>query len=416
MRRLPTASTMTVRRAALSFGSLVLLCCGLRVDAEVWPRHVIDDSSRGADGVRLADFNADGRLDIVTGWEEGGITRVYLQPPADEVRRPWPAVTVGPAPSVEDAVAVDLDGDGQLDVVSSTEGRHQSLIVHWAPNNAEALLNPKAWKTEAFPASVGAQQWMYCLPMQIDGKAGVDLVTGSKGPNAEVGWWQSPADPRDLKQWKYHKLIDAGWIMSLIADDFDFDGDADILVTDRRGNASGVKWLAKPDPSAVTVGDAWVTHMIGGVSKEVMFANLVDLDFDGMRDVLVITRNRTLDIFRRVNVDSAPLWSDVSIANPFGYEHGKSLVAADFDRDGQLEIATTTRPVPTSGPALALLRQTDGPFDSAWTASDIGGPDGSKFDLLEAIDVDRDGDLDLITCEEVANLGVVWYENPLFDD
>ena len=79
---------------------------------------------------------------------------------------------------------------------------------------------------------------MYCLPMQIDGKAGVDLVTGSKGPNAAVGWWQSPADPRDLKQWKYHKLIDAGWIMSLIADDFDFDGDADILVTDRRGSAA----------------------------------------------------------------------------------------------------------------------------------------------------------------------------------
>jgi len=32
--------------------------------------------------------------------------------------------------------------------------------------------------------------------------------------------------------------------------------------------------------------------------------------------------------------------------------------------------------------------------------------------VLEAIDLDADGDLDLLTCEEVANLGVFWYENP----
>ncbi len=41
-----------------------------------WRLNVIDDSSRGADGVKLADVNGDGLPDIATGWEEGGITRV----------------------------------------------------------------------------------------------------------------------------------------------------------------------------------------------------------------------------------------------------------------------------------------------------------------------------------------------------
>ena len=36
-----------------------------------WKRHVIDDSSRGADGTRLADINGDGLPDIATGWEQG---------------------------------------------------------------------------------------------------------------------------------------------------------------------------------------------------------------------------------------------------------------------------------------------------------------------------------------------------------
>ena len=43
--------------------------------------------------VRLADVDRDGRLDVVTGWEEGGRVRVYLQPPASALRRTWPAVT-----------------------------------------------------------------------------------------------------------------------------------------------------------------------------------------------------------------------------------------------------------------------------------------------------------------------------------
>ncbi|HBM76648.1 MAG TPA: VCBS repeat-containing protein, partial [Verrucomicrobiales bacterium] len=37
---------------------------------------------------------------------------------------------------------------------------------------------------------------------------------------------------------------------------------------------------------------------------------------------------------------------------------------------------------------------------------------GSKFDLIELIDLDEDGDLDVVTCEELAGLGLIWYENP----
>ena len=45
-----------------------------------WLRHTIDDTSRGADGVRLIDMDGDGRLDIATGWEEGGVVRLYRHP------------------------------------------------------------------------------------------------------------------------------------------------------------------------------------------------------------------------------------------------------------------------------------------------------------------------------------------------
>ena len=31
---------------------------------------------------------------------------------------------------------------------------------------------------------------------------------------------------------------------------------------------------------------------------------------------------------------------------------------------------------------------------------------------IDVLDLDMDGDLDVMTCEERENLGVVWYENP----
>jgi hypothetical protein len=42
----------------------------------------------------------------------------------------------------------------------------------------------------------------------------------------------------------------------------------------------------------------------------------------------------------------------------------------------------------------------------------------SKYDKVELIDLDRDGDLDVLICEEnfganSEGLGVVWYENPI---
>jgi hypothetical protein len=52
------------------------------------------------------------------------------------------------------------------------------------------------------------------------------------------------------------------------------------------------------------------------------------------------------------------------------------------------------------------------PTAPAWDPHEISGLDGIKHDLVQLLDLDNDGDLDVITCEETKNLGVFWYENP----
>lgn len=55
------------------------------------------------------------------------------------------------------------------------------------------------------------------------------------------------------------------------------------------------------------------------------------------------------------------------------------------------------------------------PTENVWEPHKIAGIEGSKFDLVELLDLDGDGDLDVITCEEGENIGVIWYENPTID-
>ena len=198
-----------------------------------WKRHVIDDSSQGADGVRLMDTNGDNLPDITTGWEEGGVVRVYLNPGSRAATLPWPAVTVGNVASVEDAVFVDLDRDGATDVVSSCEGSTRTVFVHWAPQNPSDVLKPESWTTQPIPVTQERMQWMFCLPFDVDGKFGMDLIVGAKGPGAQLGWLESPADPRNLGDWTWHPICPVGWVMSIEPMDMDADGDLDIVVSDR---------------------------------------------------------------------------------------------------------------------------------------------------------------------------------------
>ena len=93
----------------------VLLSFVLSATAASWKMHIIDNTSRGADGVRLKDVNKDGLPDIATGWEEGGVIRTYLNPGPKKVKQPWPHTEVGKVKSPEDAVFADLDGDGDLE-------------------------------------------------------------------------------------------------------------------------------------------------------------------------------------------------------------------------------------------------------------------------------------------------------------
>lgn len=421
-------------RCSLAFAGLFVAGGRVAYPSEVklegapWERHVIDDSGRGADGTKLADFNRDGWPDIVTGWEEDGTTRLYLNPGPGAAKAPWPKVIVGRTPSAEDAVFADLDGDGRLDIVSSTEGSSRRVFVQWAPPEADAL-EARAWQQAEFPAVTDVARWMFAEPMQIDGRNGLDLVIGGKlGPQTQrsvLGWLEAPSNGRNVAAWKWHPLTEVRWTMSINLEDMDGDGDRDILYSDRSGPTRGVYWLENRGPRQLAASE-WKQHAVGATAlEETMLLDTGDVDGDGARDVAVAvhvgkvdpgdpTRHSRVAWFKRLD----PLgtrWRETLIAVPENTGSVKSVAIGDIDQDGRADLVVSCEHASGERVGVYWLRQGDDPAAGGWAAHDIAGAPGIKFDLVRLLDLDGDGDLDVLTNEEQENkrgLGVVWYVNP----
>ena len=103
-------------------------------------------------------------------------------------------------------------------------------------------------------------------------------------------------------------------------------------------------------------------------------------------------------------------WNENVIPLPFGLKAGKAVAITDVNLDGRPDIVTTSEAHREADDMVAVAWKENTP--SGWVDHAISDTQGRKFDRIEMLDLDDDGDLDLLTCEEVHNLGVFWYENP----
>ncbi|MCB1077695.1 MAG: VCBS repeat-containing protein [Verrucomicrobiae bacterium] len=390
--------------------------------AEPWKRHTIDASDKsvgklGADGVRLADANGDGLLDVVTGWENGDAIRVCFHPGLEKVKEPWPSVTVGRVAGAEDAVFADLDGNGILDVVTCTEGKTRTVFFHWAPDDRESYADATAWKTEVVPALAGKGMWMFCLPFDANGDGRMDLILGSKDKGATVGWLERPAEnPRDVSAWRYHPLYSAGWIMSIRSVDLDRDGREDVVFSDRKGASTGVWWLRNVGIDAGREGSVFAEpKRLGFGGEEVMFLDIADVNGDGRLDIAAAIRPDKIGYLLQTEGSEETWTEQFQVGGIPGDRFGtaKAVKIGDLTGDGRLNVAVTCENAKGDLSGCYYVDLQYGTFNgSILRTQDIGGPEGVKFDRIELLDLDGDGVLDLMTCEERDNLGVYWYENP----
>ena len=385
----------TKKNAALSLG---------------WKLHVIDNTSFGSDGTKVADVNGDGYQDIICGWEQGHVARLYVNPYPDTN---WSFIEV-PARDVEDALVMDIDGDGNQDIVTFSEGNHRRITFHFAPE-PDQYMHSDQWRSLDVPSTINVTQWMFGRPMDVDQKNGLDIIVAAKNEGAVLGWLESPEDPRNVADWKLHEIAKASWIMSVEIIDLDHDGKEDILISDRNGSTNGLKWFRHPGFDLDLLTGHWTENQIGMKDRDPMFLDVALEQETGLIEIWVPDLRHEIFCFKQMDKSGLD-WQAERF--PFPDEAGligKSAALGDIDKDGKMDLVTT---YDGAEERIGVMWSSFNSKREIWQHHNVSSVEGNKYDFAYLIDMDQDGDLDVLTSEEnnnsstVAGLGVVWYENP----
>jgi hypothetical protein len=144
---------------------------------------------------------------------------------------------------------------------------------------------------------------------------------------------------------------------------------------------------------------------MGATDREPMFASIAEPRRPGEAGVFVAVKRDTVMLFKH-----PPPAQDHTVTLTFPLDRfggAKAVMFGKLFRDREVQMVVTCEGA-TGGKSGVFAIGASPTLPTI----DIAGPDGVKYDLVELIDLDGDGDLDVLTCEESDNLGVIWYENP----
>ncbi len=335
-----------------------------------------------------ADLDGDCNLDLASANFDGDDLTVFFQTAAGSFD-PIPLV-LGGSPTTEGPfflAAADLDGDGDLDLASANfEGHDLTIFFQDGPRSFDpSPLVLGDSMTTVNPYSVAAAD--------LDGDGDQDLVSTNVGSHDLTVFFQSGPRSFDPSPLVLGGLPTTIAPVSVVATDFDGDGDQDLASANFDGHDLTVFFQSSPGdfaPSPLVLG--------GDSTINAPAALLVaDLDGDGGQDLVSADEGGDdLRVFLQHSLVSfAP--SPLLLGGSLTTEGLAALSAADLDGDGDLDLASANQ----FSDNLALFFQgSPGSFDpSPRVVGGLPATDGPRS--VAAADLDGDGDQDLVS----ANFG-----------
>lgn len=325
----------------------------------------------GEESVTTADLDGDGDLDIVTA--QGGYGVVYFLNYGLSGFGGASTLPVS-SPYTTQVAAADVDGDGDVDIV---EGTHSAVHLH--ENLGRSALRSVNFAKPATIYVGGKVRRISLEDMDLDGR--VDAVVTAKMPN-EIVWLQNFGSPA----FSGPKLIGSSshsWLDAVVTD-LDGDGAPDIAAVDMAGRLVVSRnrlcgCFSWPRRVTTLAGAGWL--------------QTGDLNGDRRPELLVVQGG---NVYACDNRGGGYFFAPRVLAA------ASAARAADIDGDGALDLVL-------SSSGVLGYRRNDGaggllPFTRI-------GP--AAVDALFAADLDQDGDLELLakSPSEVRELTV--YENRL---
>ena len=247
-----------------------------------WSRHPIATNTLpGAYDVALGDFDGDGRLDAVaSSWTRGNRFVSYFNPGGDRFDTDWPARVVDEnLPETRTVRVADIDSDGRPDILG-TSSRGNRLV--WYGNQSESG-KPPVWKKHEI-STAAAPIHGQAVDMDSDGDLDVVMAHGMRADLADVSghavvWYENLGSPGKGQRWERHEVGPLAGAFEAAAADFDGDGRMDIVAT-AWGAPGRVVWFRNPG-----AGGPWPVEVLKDRWSNANSVVAADLDGDGRADI-----------------------------------------------------------------------------------------------------------------------------------
>ncbi|OUC06961.1 hypothetical protein RY27_17775 [Litorilinea aerophila] len=322
--------------------------------------------------VAAGDLNQDGFPDLVVGnAKAGGHNTIYLNDGTGSFGTI--SQTLPTLDSTRSVLLVDMDMDGDLDLVVGNHGKQNYIYL----NNGNGT-----FATPGLPFGPDNDTTYSLAAGDLDGNGTIDLVVGNV-ITSPMGIYFNNGNATFSSQ--SYTLPVEGQVWSVALGDVDGDGDLDLAV----GNYS--------NPNQIFLNDGHGNFIQPGINLRDatdLTHRLVLGDVDGDGDLDAVTANAGLNYVYYNNGDG----TFSANRHPFGvsYDNSMGLALGDVDGDGDLDVVVANDVGAAKNPGesgnVVYLNDGDGTFDT--TAYLFGGV-SDRSQAVALADFDGDGDLDL---------------------
>jgi hypothetical protein len=362
-------------------------------NGSTWSSHLIEGPIVSYLELSLADLDRDGDLDVIAAASD--LNSVLWWDNTDGDASAWTQHTVSASFDGASSVTTgDLDNDGDLDILATASG--DNSVTWWENQTPDAPT--LTWAAHNITSSFAGASDVTAVDLDDDGD--LDVLATASGDDS-VTWWENTN--RDASTWVEHEISNSfNGASSVVAADIDRDGDMDILATAAQATAAGeddVAWWEQTETG-------WTLHSVDNAFTGAVDAVAADSNGDGLVDIVAAARNagRVTMWYSTDAWDETPDLSDQNTISTYTFAY---FGIGDMDGDGDEDIAASN-----FGPGRLELWNNDNGDGSDFSLQIIGGNVQSRSVVVG--DIDRDGDLDLVQYQN-ANDRVVWWENETGD-
>ncbi|WP_405571812.1 T9SS type A sorting domain-containing protein [Winogradskyella sp. Asnod2-B02-A] len=352
--------------------------------------NIISSNAQYATAVYAADIDGDGDIDVLSASSQDNKIAWYENINGIGLFSDEKIITINASQALS-VVASDIDGDGDMDVVSASS---QDNKIAWYENlNGDGdFSSEQVISNIAFGANT-------VYTTDIDGDGDIDILSSSNKYNFtdKLAWYEN-LDGQGTFSGE-HLISTQPGTNSVYSIDIDNDNDMDVIAahSDYNSGFSGITWYENTNG----LGEFNSGSVIIGTLDTAKSVFAADIDNDGLQDVLSASRNDNTIAWYK-NLDGFGNFSSKQIITTNAV-NASSVHVSDIDGDGDNDVISTSE-----DHKVSWYENLDGQGD--FGPQQIASQRQLDLRRIIASDINQDGFSDLIIASSTDDR-IAWYKN-----